>query len=153
MRQTRLTVLTLASLVTAAIHATVIREHLHEYVPFGAFFATLTAVEVVVAGLLARSPSRRVLALVAVGNLALALLWAATRTTGLPIGAERWAAEPVALKDAFCAATECVIAVGSVHTLLHPARAANCRCRLSDRSRCALSTIAENELPSSASRS
>ncbi len=114
MRRTLPACLALLSVLTAAIHASVIREHLHEYAPFGEFFAALTITQLAAAAVLITSPSRRLLATIAAGNLAVALLWVASRTSGLPIGAEHWTAEPVQLKDAVCTAAECALAAGTL---------------------------------------
>lgn len=115
MARTRLVLLAAVSLTTAAIHASVIREHLHEYAPFGVFFAALTAAEVAAAVVLIGSPTRRTLTIVGMGNLAIAVLWAVSRTGGLPIGAEHWAAEPIRLNDAVSTAAECFLTIGSIH--------------------------------------
>ena len=117
MLRTRLVLLAALSLTTAAIHASVVREHLDEYAPFGVFFAALAAAEVGAAVLLARSPTRRALTVIGVGNLAIAVLWAVSRTGGLPIGAEHWAAEPVQLKDSLSTVAECFLAIGSMPAL------------------------------------
>ena len=71
-----------------------------------------------------RRPSTRALRWGAVGNLAVLAIWAASRTTGLPIGPHPWETEPVGLLDLACGAYEIAIVAGCfwlVRTRLAPA--------------------------------
>ena len=93
--------LTVASLsaVAAGIHAWVVPEHYEEYALFGLFFAALGFAQAGWAAAVLRRPTRRV----AFGGVALSagllVLWALSRTAGLPIGPEAWEAEPAGLLD------------------------------------------------------
>ena len=70
------------SLLVAAIHLWVVPEHFEEWWGYGAFFVVLAVAQGLYAlGLLLR-PTRSVLLLGVAGNLAVAILWLVTRTTG-----------------------------------------------------------------------
>lgn len=85
------------------IHFAFAPSHLREYAPFGVSFYVMGAVQLVMAaGLALGIRSRRFLAFAAVANVSLCLLWAVTRSVGLPIGPEHWKAEAVGLGDLTC---------------------------------------------------
>ncbi|HUR50486.1 MAG TPA: hypothetical protein VMZ11_00010 [Mycobacteriales bacterium] len=88
------------------VHVVALPAHARESALFGAFFAVAAAAQLGYAVVLARHPSRRVLEVGALGQLALVVLWALTRTVGLPVGPERWHAEPVAFLDLSCVLSE-----------------------------------------------
>jgi hypothetical protein len=50
-------------------------------------------------------------------NAATVVLWAVTRTEGLPIGPEHWTAEPVGTPDVIAGVLELVIVAGSAWAL------------------------------------
>jgi hypothetical protein len=107
-----------ASLGAGLVHLAVTREHLAEWWVYGVFFAVVGAAQVAWAvaalGASGHPPLRRP---VAVGNAALVLLWLLTRTSGLPVGPERWSAEAFGRPDVLCVVLE-LAAVG-VLLLLH----------------------------------
>ena len=70
------------SLLVAAIHLWVVPEHFEEWWGYGAFFVVLAVAQGLYALGLLRWPTRSVLLLGAAGNLAVAILWLVTRTTG-----------------------------------------------------------------------
>ena len=57
-----------------------------------------------------RPGDRRLLAAGAAGNLAVAGVWAMSRVVGVPVGPERFEAEPVGLKDVLATLDELAIA-------------------------------------------
>ena len=75
-----------SSAAAAGIHAAVGPTHFEEGLLIGSFFAVSALAQLgwAAAGLL--TPSRRLLLVAAVGNLAIVALWALTRTAGLPFG-------------------------------------------------------------------
>ena len=95
-----------------AIHAVVTPEHLREDVRFGVFFLVVTVLQLVWVLPVLRRPSTRILVWGALGNLAVLAIWAASRTTGLPIGPHPWETEPVGLLDLVCGAYEVAIVAG-----------------------------------------
>lgn len=98
------------SLAAALIHASVIVAHFQEYWLFGVFFVAAALFQLGWGVAAWSSPAdRRLLALGAGANLAIVLLWAVTRTVGLPIGPEPGEIEPAGLHDLFATADELAI--------------------------------------------
>jgi hypothetical protein len=95
-----------ASLGAGLVHLAVVREHLEQWWVFGVFFAVVGAAQIVWALLALAADRAPFLRLVVAGNLALVALWATTRTTGIPIGPERWAPEPAGRADVLCIVLE-----------------------------------------------
>lgn len=105
------------SFTAALIHVSVAPAHFAEYWGFGAFFVISAAGQLVWAGLAwSGTEDRRILALGALGNLAIAVFWLASRTVGLPVGPESGQAEGLGLHDALATVDE--IAVGVLVGLL-----------------------------------
>jgi hypothetical protein len=85
--------------------------HFREFWLFGLFFAVVTPLQLLWAGLVRRRPAdRRLLATGGAGSLAVACTWAISRVVGLPIGPERFQAEAVGLKDVLATLDELSIA-------------------------------------------
>jgi len=106
------------SLGAAAIHFMVMGEHFREWWLYGTFFAVAAWLQVAWAGLLiARRTSRGILALGAVGQLGIVVLWLVTRTTGLPFGPNTGSAEAVGAADVVCSIFE-ALAGGAALLLL-----------------------------------
>jgi hypothetical protein len=108
----RLGVLAGLSLGAAAIHFAVVPEHLAEWWAFGVFFVALGAFETVWAAALLARPSRLVIAVGIAANVATVLLWAISRTVGLPIGPEPWMPEEIGLLDLAATALELLLVAG-----------------------------------------
>jgi hypothetical protein len=89
----------LLSLVAASLHMLVCPEHFREALLYGGFFAVAAAAQLVWVGLALWRPSRWLLAAGLVGNLAVVLLWAVTRTVGIPLGPEAGAVEAIGALD------------------------------------------------------
>jgi len=68
----------------AGVHAAVGPAHFREKTVLGLFFAVATTAQLVWALLVVARPARRLLVAGVVGNVALVVLWAVTRTVGLP---------------------------------------------------------------------
>lgn len=87
-------------LVSSFIHSSQIAGHFEQYWLYGAFFAVVTILQAVWAGLVYRDPlNRRVLVAGALGNAALMVVWAISRTFGVPIGPRGWHPEAVGVID------------------------------------------------------
>jgi hypothetical protein len=114
-------VLALASLGAGVIHCSASPDHaslpLH-----AAFFVAVGTAQILWAPLILRRFSRRWLYLGAAGNLALAAIWLASRTTGIGFvpGAER--VEPVGFKDTVTVLLEVVVVAGVGWWTLLPGR-------------------------------
>jgi hypothetical protein len=92
--------------------------HFREYVLFGLFFAIVTPLQVAWAELIRRAPGERgLLAVGAIGNGAIAIVWLVSRTVGLPFGPGRLEAEAAGVKDVLATYSEGMI-VGLVAVIL-----------------------------------
>ncbi len=112
--------LAIASVVAAVIHFAVAGEHFAEYWAFGVFMLAAAWLQLAWAvGVLIR-PSRTLIAVGAVLNAAIVVVYLVTRTVGDVIGPTPNAVEPIGFGDAFCTVCEFVIVVGSVLLLLRP---------------------------------
>ena len=87
------------SLAAAGIHFAVITEHLEQDVLFGVLFFALGWFQLVWAQVYLVWPRRSVALLAIVINLGAVLVWALSRTVGLPIGAAPWVPEQVGFAD------------------------------------------------------
>lgn len=114
----------LGSVGAAAVHALVTPEHFTEGWRFGVFFTVLSVVQITWAVALV-SPigtDRRLVGGAVVLNVAVVVLWIATRTVGLPWGLAE--VESVGLPDALAGVAEAVVIGGCVVQLArHAARA------------------------------
>lgn len=106
-----------AALLTAsaaAIHFAVMPEHFDEDWAFGVFFAVAAWSQLLWALLVARSDDRRLLLAGLGGNVAIAAVWLASRTTGLPVGSEPGAAEAAGFVDVLATIWELLAAAAIV---------------------------------------
>jgi hypothetical protein len=118
----RLAALVALSAGAGAIHLSVASDHFHEYWLFGAFFAALGTAQAAWAILAAIcGPSRRLL-IAATGNAAVVALWAASRTTGLPLGPHPGAPETLGFPDLTATLFEAILAGWAVWMLRHRRR-------------------------------
>ena len=95
-----------ALLVFAAslIHASVTSGHFAEYWPFGILFTVVSILQAIWAAQVYAKPlDPRLLLAGAVGNAALIVVWAISRTTGLPFGPHPGEPEPVGPADVMAA--------------------------------------------------
>jgi hypothetical protein len=93
------------------IHIAAAVAHLDEYALFAVFFQVLAIGQLGWGALLYRSASRGLLVAGAIVSVMVVALWVASRTSGLPIGPEPWAPEPVGLIDALASADELLLAL------------------------------------------
>jgi hypothetical protein len=101
-----------ASAAASAIHVAVCPAHFHEATAFGLFFILAATLQAAWAVLILRQPSRALLTLGAVGNLAAVAVWAMSRTVGVPIGPTAWRPEAVTATDSLATALELAIIAG-----------------------------------------
>jgi hypothetical protein len=101
----------LASLAAGAIHAVVVPEHLEESLLFGAFFVATAIFQIAWAAMLrdGREWDRRFLTVGVVANAALIVLWAVSRTVGVPVGPEPWMPEPKGVPDVTATVLELIL--------------------------------------------
>jgi manganese oxidase len=101
------------SLLAATMHLWVVPEHLGEWWGYGTFFVILAVAQGLYALVLLRRPSRPLLLLGVGGNLAVAILWLVTRTTGIPLlGPHAGEVEGVGALDLACTLGEVGIVAG-----------------------------------------
>jgi hypothetical protein len=102
------------SLLAAAMHLWAVPDHLEEWWGYGAFFVVLALAQGLYALGLVRWPPSRAYFLVGVaGNLAVAILWLVTRTTGIPLlGPHAGEVERVGVLDLACTVAEVGIVAG-----------------------------------------
>lgn len=77
------------------IHATITPEHFGESWAFGLFFVIAASVQFLWGLWAYRDPSRRVLAIGAIGSCAIAAIWLLSRTVGVPVTLGSWQREPI----------------------------------------------------------
>jgi len=103
--------------VSSLIHSNVIVDHFEEYWLFGVFFAVVTLLQALCTALICAAPlNRRILTAGAVLNAALVVVYAISRTTGVPVGPQPWRPEAVGEVDMLSTVDEvfAVILVGAV---------------------------------------
>lgn len=100
------------SLGAAAIHFAVMPEHFAEWWVFGLFFAGIGWFEALWAVWYVTFPTRRMAGLGLLVNAGTALLWAASRTIGLPIGPEPWVPEAIGVPDVVATLFELLLVLG-----------------------------------------
>lgn len=112
--------LAILSLGAAAIHFAVMPEHFAEWWAFGLFFGAIGWFEALWAVGYVAMATRRMAALGLGVNAATVLLWAVTRTTGLPIGPEPWVAEAIGVPDVVATILEALLVAGLAALLAAP---------------------------------
>jgi hypothetical protein len=98
----------------AVIHAGVSGDHFAEDWAHGIFFVAVAWAQLGWAALVLWRPARPVLLAGAAGNLAVALVWVVSRTTGLPFGAGAGQPEPVGFADLVCTGFELALVAGAL---------------------------------------
>ncbi len=92
---------------SAAVHATVIGEHLDEWLLAGLFFVVVTLTELVLALAVIAAWSRLTAIAVVLTSMGTVVVWLVSRTVGLPFGpADLRAAEAVGAPDLSCCVLE-----------------------------------------------
>lgn len=111
-RPTLVPVLAMASLGASAVHALAAPAHAREGLLLGAFFVGAALLQLAWAVGVLRSPGSGLLLMGALGNAAVVLLWAWTRTRGIPFGLAEDAPEPVTAWDLLATVLEVAVASG-----------------------------------------
>ena len=111
-----LTLLGIASLGAAVLHAAFVSTHWAEDWSHGLFFAVVAWFQLVLAVAIVARPSRRVFALATL-NIVVIATWVVSRTVGIPFGHNSGVAEDVGVPDSVATALEAVIVLGSAALL------------------------------------
>jgi hypothetical protein len=93
------------------IHVRAAIDHIDEYVLYAIFFEALALGQLLWGAALYRAPKRGLLYAGAVVSVLVALLWVASRTSGLPIGPHPWRPEPVGALDVIATSDEVALAL------------------------------------------
>ncbi|MFL6031930.1 MAG: hypothetical protein ACJ73Y_04065 [Rubrobacteraceae bacterium] len=101
------------SLLAALIHLRMMPGHFEAWWGYGTFFLICAVSQLLYIPVMLRWPARPVLLLGVAGNLAVVILWLATRTTGIPLfGPHAGEVEEVGALDLACTFAEVGIVVG-----------------------------------------
>jgi hypothetical protein len=111
------------SVAAGAIHLAVAGEHFDLTWWHGVFFAVVGWGQLAWAAAVVVRPSRRLLLLGTLGNLAVVITWADSRLWGIPFGPESFEPESVSLADALSTGFEVGIVLLTAAVLLRPALA------------------------------
>lgn len=111
-----------ASVLAGVIHYMVLPAQLAEWWVYAAFFTLLGMFELVWAALVYTGWDRAVLLTGLLVNLAVLLLWAVTRTIGLPFGPELGKAEAVGISDLLACAAEAMTVLALLYALARSKR-------------------------------
>lgn len=98
-----------AAVLSAAaglIHLAVFPHHLRAGLVYGLFFAISAGCQFAWSGLVVWRHAQWAAPIGLLGNAAIILLWAVTRTIGIPLGPDTGLVEPVGVLDLLCAACE-----------------------------------------------
>lgn len=118
------------SLLAALTHVAVCPEHFREGLIYGVFFAVTSSAQFGWSALvLTRSRLQWLAPAGLLGNASLVLLWAVTRTVGIPLGPSAGEVERVGVLDLFCQVCEVGVVALCVVTLVRRARPADARPR------------------------
>ncbi|MEO7447806.1 MAG: hypothetical protein ABI336_05975 [Humibacillus sp.] len=112
--------LALSSLGAGAIHVALGPEHMTEWAVLGIGFYVSGFLQLAWGARLMVTESRRLMAFGAFQSVLYVGVWLMSRTTGLPLGPERWQAEATGRADLLCVALESVIALGALYLLRRP---------------------------------
>ena len=104
--------------VAGGLHLAALPSHLNASTVAGAFFAVTAAAQLLGAVLVVTRPSARTIHAVVAGNVAVLVLWAMSRTTGLPTGGELGVREPFGLLDGMAAAAEILVVAAGLAIML-----------------------------------
>jgi hypothetical protein len=98
----------------ALIHLAVVGPHLAESGLYAAFFVSAAVAQLIAAMALTMTRNRRWLMAIALGNALIIVVWAVSRTVGLPIGPTPGVAESVSVPDVLATVAEVAIVTLSV---------------------------------------
>ncbi|MFY9846725.1 MAG: hypothetical protein WAK83_04060, partial [Trebonia sp.] len=111
------------SVGAAAIHFAVVFEHFAEYTLYGVFFLVISWAQLIWPAVLLWRPSRLWLSLGIAGNAIIIVVYALSRTVGLPFGPDLHSPESVGALDVVSCVLEFGLIVGCAALLWRPSLA------------------------------
>jgi hypothetical protein len=114
-RRPALLVAVVGSLIAAGVHVAVCPEHFREALRFGIFFVLISLFQTAWSVAVVRRPTRLLFLVGAVVNAGVVVLWAITRTVGLPFGLSE--VESVGVVDLVATLAEVATVIGCVACL------------------------------------
>jgi hypothetical protein len=108
------------SAAAGTIHLTVASDHFAEYFLFGLFFVVVGVAQLAWAAVAAIAGPVKPLLLLSLGNALIVVLWAGSRTTGVPLGPHPGVPEPVGYADVVTTVFELALVSVAVALLLRP---------------------------------
>jgi hypothetical protein len=111
---TLLPLVALAGVGAAGVHFVVMPEHFEEATIYGLFFACAATAQLLYSAWLLVRPSRALLTVGAIGNLAIVGLWLVTRLVGIPLGPGAGTTEEFGGLDLLASAFELTVAIGAI---------------------------------------
>lgn len=121
-RQRLLSAAAVLSLLAALIHVWVMPEHFAEWWGYGLFFLVAAAAQALFAVVVLKAPTPAVLGAGIVGNVAIIVLWAYTRTVGIPLGPHAGEVEAVGAIDVVSKLVELALVLVLAILLRHAPR-------------------------------
>jgi hypothetical protein len=117
---TLLPLVALAGAAAASIHFVVMPEHFEEATLYGLFFAITASTQLIYSAWLLLRPSRALLAIGAVGNITIVVLWLVTRLVAVPLGPGAGTTEEFGGLDILATVFELTMAVGAITLIRRP---------------------------------
>ena len=110
--------LSLLGLICAGTHAYVCPEHFHEWIVYGIFFMIASILQAAWSVLVLVRPTRRLILAGAVGNAAVVITFAISRTVGIPFGPDAFKPETFDALSATVTACETALIAIAAHMAL-----------------------------------
>ena len=117
-----LLVLTWASVQAGLVHFAVVPQHFEEFWLYGLFFIVVGLAQIASVYLVIKLPLRPVLVVIALGNLAVAVVWAVTRTYGAVVGPDATKPARAGFGDIVSSVLEVVVSVAALMLVARPDR-------------------------------
>jgi hypothetical protein len=117
---TLLPLVALAGAGAAGVHFVVMPEHFQEATLYGLFFAVAATTQLMYSVWLLVRPSRALLTVGAIGNLAIVVLWLVTRLVAIPLGPAAGSTEEFGGLDILATVFELGMVIGAVVLIRRP---------------------------------
>jgi hypothetical protein len=114
--------LTWGSVQAGLIHFAVVPQHFEEFWLYGLFFIVVGLAQIASVSLVIKLPLRPVLVVIALGNLAVAVVWAVTRTYGAVVGPDATKPARAGFGDIVSTVLEVVVSVAALMLVARPDR-------------------------------